>query len=74
MKNDTIVSVIICYDFYHNDFDIGFFLFFDENVRVWFMLILNSYLFMIIRRTHWYLADVCPRCKGVVSVYIYIYI
>jgi hypothetical protein len=21
MKNDTIVSVIICYDFYHNDFD-----------------------------------------------------
>ena len=25
MKNDTIVSVIICYDFYHNDFDMGFF-------------------------------------------------
>jgi hypothetical protein len=22
MKNDTIVSVIICYDFYHNDFDV----------------------------------------------------
>ena len=22
MKNDTIVSVIICYDFYHNDFDL----------------------------------------------------
>jgi len=29
MKNDTIVSVIICYDVYHNDF-----LLFDENVRV----------------------------------------
>jgi putative NIF3 family GTP cyclohydrolase 1 type 2 len=24
MKNDTIVSVIICYDFYHNDFDMVF--------------------------------------------------
>jgi hypothetical protein len=24
IKNDTIVSVIICYDFYHNDFDIFF--------------------------------------------------
>ena len=36
MKNDTIVSVIIYYDFYHNDFDIVF-LFFDENVRVWFI-------------------------------------
>ena len=22
MKNDTIVSVIICYDFYDNDFDV----------------------------------------------------
>jgi len=22
---------------------------------------------MIIRRKHWYPADVCPRCKGVVS-------
>ena len=22
VKNDTIVSVIICYDFYHNDFDL----------------------------------------------------
>ena len=36
MKNDTIVSVIICYDFYDNDV----FLFFDDfkcvifNVRV----------------------------------------
>ena len=39
MKNDTIVSVIICYDFYDNDNDV-FFLFFDDfkcvifNVRV----------------------------------------
>jgi len=33
MKNDTIVSVIVFYDFYHNDFDM-FFLFFDENVCV----------------------------------------
>jgi len=32
MKNETFVSVIICYDLYHNDFDM--FLFFDENVRV----------------------------------------
>ena len=38
MKNDTIVSVIICYDFYDNDNDV--FLFFDDfksfifNVRV----------------------------------------
>ena len=34
MKNDTfIVSLIICYDFYHNDIDIFFVcLFFDENV------------------------------------------
>ena len=24
MKNDTIVSVIICYDFYHDDFDMFF--------------------------------------------------
>ena len=24
MKNDTIVSVIICYDFYHKDFDMVF--------------------------------------------------
>ena len=40
MKNDTIVSVIICYDIYHNDFDMVFFLFFDEKIRVWFMLIL----------------------------------
>jgi hypothetical protein len=24
MKNDTFVSVIICYDFYHNDFDMFF--------------------------------------------------
>ena len=28
MKNDTIVSVIICYDFYDNDNDV--FLFFDD--------------------------------------------
>ena len=33
MKNDTIVSVIICYDLYHNDFDI-IFLFFDEKILV----------------------------------------
>ena len=26
-----------------------------------------SCLFMIIRRKHLYPADVCPRCKGVVS-------
>ena len=38
MKNDTIVSVIICYDFYDNGNDV--FLFFDDfkcvifNVRV----------------------------------------
>jgi hypothetical protein len=44
MKNDTIVSVIICYDFYDNDNDV--FLFFDDfkcvifNVRVWLILIL----------------------------------
>jgi hypothetical protein len=24
IKNDTFVSVIICYDFYHNDFDMFF--------------------------------------------------
>ena len=42
-KNDTIVSVTICYDFYDNDKDV--FLFFDDfryvifNVRVWFILI-----------------------------------
>ena len=24
MKNDTFVSEIICYDFYHNDFDMFF--------------------------------------------------
>jgi hypothetical protein len=43
MKNDTIVSVIICYDFYHNDFDMFFVLWWKcliFNVRVWFMLIL----------------------------------
>ena len=39
MKNDTIVSVIICFDFYENDNDV-LFLFFDDfkcvifNVRV----------------------------------------
>ena len=28
---------------------------------------------MIIRRKHWYPADVCPRCKGVVNnIYIYL--
>ena len=32
MKNDTIVSVIICYDFYHNDFDIFKTMLCDENV------------------------------------------
>jgi hypothetical protein len=32
MKNDTIVSVIICYDFYHNDFRMLLFLFFNDNV------------------------------------------
>jgi hypothetical protein len=38
MKNDTIISAIICYDFYDNDNDV--FLFFDDfkcvifNVRV----------------------------------------
>ena len=32
MKNDTIVSVIICYDLYHNDFNMGWVFFFDENV------------------------------------------
>ena len=32
MKNDTIVSVIICYDFYHNDFHMLLFLFFNDNV------------------------------------------
>jgi hypothetical protein len=32
VKNDTIVSVIICYDFYHNDFHMLLFLFFNDNV------------------------------------------
>jgi hypothetical protein len=32
MKNDTVVSVIICYDFYHNDFRMLLFLFFNDNV------------------------------------------
>ena len=43
MKNDTIVSVIICYDFYHYDFDMFYVLWWQSlifNVRVWFMLIL----------------------------------
>jgi hypothetical protein len=40
IKNDTFVSVIICYDFHHNDFDVFFF--FDENVRAWFMLTFYS--------------------------------
>jgi hypothetical protein len=43
MRNDTIISVIICYDIYDNDNDV--FLFFDDfkcvilNVRVLLILI-----------------------------------
>jgi hypothetical protein len=40
MKNDTIVSVIICYDFYHNDFDMFF-------VLWWKCLIFNVRVYMI---------------------------
>ena len=66
MKNDTFVSVIICYDFYHNDFDMFFVLWWKCSCMI-HANFNKVFFFMIIRRKHWYPADVCPRCKGVVS-------
>ena len=44
MKSDTIVSVIICYDFYDNDNDIFFYSLMILNV-LYSMFVYDLYLF-----------------------------
>jgi hypothetical protein len=44
MKNDTIVSVIICYDFYDNDNNIFFYSLMIENV-LYSMFVYDLYSF-----------------------------
>ena len=42
VKNDTIVSVIICYGFYHNDFDMFFALWWKYSCMI------NAYLNIVV--------------------------
>ena len=70
MKNDTFDSVIICYHLYHNDFNMFFVLWWKCSCMIYvnFNILVVVYCdYYIIRRKHWYTADVCPRCKGIVS-------
>ena len=47
MKNDTIVSVIICYDFYHNDFDMFFVLWWRCSCMIYANFNIVIYLWLL---------------------------
>ena len=47
MKNDTIVSVIICYDFYHNDLDMFFVLRWKKSCMIYANFKIVVYLWLL---------------------------
>jgi hypothetical protein len=47
MKNDTFVSVIICYDFYHNDFDMFFVLWWRCSCMIYAHFNIVVYLWLL---------------------------
>jgi hypothetical protein len=47
MKNDKFVSVIICYDFYHNDFDMFFVLWWKCSCMIYANFNIVVYLWLL---------------------------
>jgi hypothetical protein len=47
MKNDTIVSVIVFYDFYHNDFDVFFVLWWKCSCMIYANFNIVVYLWLL---------------------------